>query len=71
MPRALSVVQKMRFFASSLPYFFSMISRNTRNAIAGSVVVPDFEIMLIEMSRPSQICTSSASAEEEMLLPVK
>ena len=48
-----------------------MISRNTRNAIAGSVVVPDFEIMLIEMSRPSQICTSSASAEEEMLLPVK
>ena len=41
------------------------------DAIAGSVVVPDFEIMLIEMSRPSQICTSSASAEEEMLLPVK
>ena len=33
--------------------------------------VPDLEIMLMEISLPSQISTSSASAVEEILLPVK
>jgi len=70
-PLALSVVQKMRSRAPSLPYFFSSSSRNTRKAMAGSVVVPDLEIMLMEMSLPSQICTSSARAVELMEFPAK
>ena len=39
--------------------------------MAGSVVVPDLEIMLMETSLPSQICTSSAKAVELMELPAK
>ena len=39
--------------------------------MAGSVVVPDLEIMLMETSFPSQISTSSCRAVELMLFPVK
>ncbi len=70
-PFALSVVQKMRCLAPSLPYFFSSSSLNTRKAMAGSVVVPDFEIMLMETSLPSQIVTNSCKAVELMEFPVK
>ncbi len=70
-PLALSVVQKMRSLAPSLPYFFSSSSLNTRKAMAGSVVVPDFEIMLMDTSLPSHRVTSSCSAVELMELPVK
>ena len=39
--------------------------------MAGSVVVPDLEIMLMDTSRPSQISINSAKAVELMLLPAK
>ena len=47
-PRALSVVAKILLRASSLPYLAIKACCNTLNAIAGSVVVPDLEITLIE-----------------------
>ena len=49
-PFLLSVVTYILFLASSTPYLFSKNSLNTLNAIAGSVVVPDFEITLTEIS---------------------
>ena len=70
-PRALSVVQKIRSLAPSLPYFFSRSSLKTLKAMAGSVVVPDFEIMLMDTSLPSQIVTSSCRAVELIEFPVK
>ena len=51
-PRALSVVAKILSFAPSLPYFSSSNSLKIRNAIAGSVVVPDLEITFTEKSFP-------------------
>ena len=36
-----------------MPYSFSSISRNTRNASAGSVVVPDLEMMFTDTRLPS------------------
>ena len=41
--------------------FSSNSSLNSRNAIAGSVVVPDFEITLRHTSLPSQSSRSSAA----------
>ena len=49
-PFSLSVVTYILSFAFSIPYLFSNISLNILKAIAGSVVVPDFEITLIEKS---------------------
>ncbi len=46
-------------------------SRKTLKAIAGSVVVPDFEITLTEKSLPSQIATNSLSEDELIELPAK
>ncbi len=57
---------------ASLPYFFSSSSRNTRKATAGSVVVPDLEMMLTEKSAPSQqVASAPPGAAELMELPVK
>ena len=61
----------MRLFAPSLPYFFMSRSLNIRNASAGSVVVPDFEMTLTEKSLSLQISISSARVEELMVLPAK
>jgi len=36
-----------------LPYFFSRISLNILKAMAGSVVVPDFEITFMAKSFPT------------------
>ena len=47
-PLSLSVVTYILLLASSIPYLFSSISLNILNAIAGSVVVPDFDITFIE-----------------------
>ena len=49
-PLSLSVVTYILLLASSIPYLFSNISLNILNAIAGSVVVPDFDITFIEKS---------------------
>ena len=49
-PFSLSVVAYILFAASSFPYFSSSIFLKTLNAIAGSVVVPDFEITFTEKS---------------------
>ena len=49
-PFSLSVVTYILLLASSIPYLFSSISLKILNAIAGYVVVPDFEITLIEKS---------------------
>ena len=49
-PLSLSVVTYILLLASSIPYLFSRISLKILNAIAGSVVVPDFEITFIEKS---------------------
>ncbi len=43
-PRDLSVVAYILSFAPSLPYFFSKCALRILKAIAGSVVVPDFDI---------------------------
>ena len=51
-PSFLSVVTYILFLASSKPYFDSINSLNILNAIAGSVVVPDFDITFIEKSFP-------------------
>ena len=45
-----SVVAYILLLASSFPYFFSKNSLNILNAIAGSVVVPDFDITFIDTS---------------------
>ena len=45
-----SVVTYILFRASFTPYLFSKNSLKTLNAIAGSVVVPDFEITLTDKS---------------------
>ena len=42
-----------------------------RNAIAGSVVVPDFEMTFTEKSRLPIMAMISDSASEEMPLPAK
>ena len=47
---SLSVVTYILLLASSIPYLFSNISLNILNAIAGSVVVPDFDITFTEKS---------------------
>ena len=47
-PFFLSVVAKILSFASFLPYFSSKASFRTLKAMAGSVVVPDFEITFRE-----------------------
>jgi len=52
-------------------YSTNFLYRRTLKAIAGSVVVPDFEIILIETSLPSQISTSSERALLLIELPVK
>ena len=52
-PLFASVVAYILLAASSFPYFFSNMSLNILNAIAGSVVVPDFEITFTETSLPS------------------
>ena len=39
--------------------------------MAGSVVVPDLEMTLMDTRRPSHSSSSSLSAAEEMLLPAK
>ena len=70
-PFCRSVVTKMRSRAPSFPYFFSSSSRKTRNATAGSVVVPDLEITLTHTSRPSHRLTSSDRAEALMQFPAK
>ena len=49
-PFCLSVVTYILFLASSIPYFVSKISLNILNAIAGSVVVPDFDMTFIDIS---------------------
>ena len=49
-PFLLSVVTYILFLASFIPYLFSIISLKILNAIAGSVVVPDFDITFIEKS---------------------
>ena len=49
-PLSLSVVTYILLLASSIPYLFSNISLNILNAIAGSVVVPDFDITFTEKS---------------------
>ena len=49
----------------------SRYSRNTRKAMAGSVVVPDLEITLTLTRLPSHSSSSSLSAVELMLLPAK
>ena len=49
-PFFLSVVTYILFLASFTPYFVSNTSLKILNAIAGSVVVPDFEITFIEIS---------------------
>ena len=49
-PFLASVVAYILFAASSFPYFFSNKSLNILNAIAGSVVVPDFDITFTEKS---------------------
>ena len=49
-PLSLSVVTYILLLASSIPYLFSNISLNILNAIAGSVVVPDFYITFTEKS---------------------
>ena len=54
-PLALSVVAKILSFAPSLPYLSSIIFLKILKAIAGSVVVPDFEITLIEKSLSPRI----------------
>ena len=61
----------MRFAASALPYFFSSFSRKKRNATAGSVVVPDFEMTLTEKSSSPMNSVTSRSASEERPLPIK
>ena len=50
-PRSLSVVAKMRSRAPSLPYLLSHSFFSSRKAMAGSVVVPDFEMTLMQKSR--------------------
>ena len=62
---------QIRFWASSFPYSFSKKSLNTRKAMAGSVVVPDFEIMLMETRLPLQIVNNSVKDAELMVLPAK
>ena len=47
-PFTLSVVAYILFLASAFPYFSSICFLRTLKAIAGSVVVPDLEITLIE-----------------------
>ena len=49
-PFSLSVVTYILLLASSKSYFASNSSLNILNAIAGSVVVPDFDITFIEKS---------------------
>ena len=49
-PFSLSVVMYILFLASSIPYFDSINSLNILKAIAGSVVVPDFDITFIDIS---------------------
>jgi len=44
------VVTNILSLLSSFPYLFSKSSLNILNAIAGSVVVPDLDITLIEKS---------------------
>lgn len=48
-----------------------MRSLKILNAIAGSVVVPLFEITLIQISLPSQIDLSSVIVEGLIELPIK
>ena len=61
----------MRFLAFSAPYLRSSIQRRARVAMAGSVVVPDFEMMLMEKSLPSSSSHSSCHARVDRLLPAK
>ena len=61
----------MRFAASSALYFLLTISRNTRKAIAGSVVVPLLLITFTQISLPSQRATVSFSISGLMELPIK
>ena len=61
----------MRSRAPSLPYFFSKSSRNTRKAMAGSVVVPDLEMTLMEKRLPLVRRMMSLRAVGEMVLPQK
>ena len=49
----------MRPFAPSLPYFSSSSFLKMRKAMAGSVVVPDLEMMFTEKSRSPMIFTTS------------
>ena len=58
-PFSLSVVTYIQLLASSIPYLFSSISLNILNAIAGSVVVPDFEITFTEKSFVPKISITS------------
>ncbi|MPN22420.1 hypothetical protein SDC9_169803 [bioreactor metagenome] len=70
-PFDLSVVAYILSFASSLPYFFSNNSLNILNAIAGSVVVPDFDITLTDISIFSTSSNKSAMYVELILFPTK
>ena len=58
-PFLLSVVTYILFLASSIPYLPSIISLKILKAIAGSVVVPDFEITFMLKSFPSIKCITS------------
>ena len=68
-PFSLSVVTYILFLASSNPYLFSKYSLNILNAIAGSVVVPDFDITFIDMSFSPIASIISAIYVELKLFP--
>ena len=70
-PRALSVVAMIRSLHSSLPYFFSMNSRNTRKASAVSVVVPDLEITFITTLLSWMCFNTCAIYVDENVFPTK
>ena len=55
-----SVTTAILRFASSFPYFFSRCCLISLNAMAGSVVVPDFEMTTTEYSSLSSLSISCA-----------
>ena len=61
----------MRLLAPSVPYFRSSIQRRARVAMAGSVVVPDLEMMAMEKSLPSSSRVSSFQWRVLRPLPAK
>ena len=65
----LSVVTYILFLASFIPYLFSIISLKILNAIAGSVVVPDFDITFTE--KTDKVLYSTDMALQDRLETIK